>query len=457
MRGRLRRVAPLLPLVALLAAAVVVGVDRGGFFPSDTVELLDGVAAVDECLETGTRPCEKADKWPLLQYLPALAAKRLGASRGTTGEALVAINALAVLLLVGLAWLALAGRGRRLAVLAVLGLVAGPLWWYAGAGFAEPVAALFTCALVVAMTRGWSPALVAVCVFAAGISKETALPFLLALALIASRIPDAARAGRPARVAALLGGGLAALAANTGLNLFRYGQVHNAEYARSEWIVSGVGRRVEFFLAELVAPNAGLLWFWPVVSAVVLAVAVPAVRSRRAAVRSTLGIALVAAAIVATAASWWSPFGWHAYGARLLVPWVPAIFLLLLLAWAPEIDSVLRRLTGRRAAVVCVAVVAAAAPQLGIFLDNARPYDLFADATASCVALPADVYQRVRAGDDATQEVHNACTSERAWQVRPVLLDGYSALWGARLGWLALLALAVAGLFAAARRDPGTG
>jgi len=458
-----RRVALLIPLVLLVAAVPLHQVERGALFTSDTLQLLDGVAAADACLAAGEWRCERGvDKWPLLQYLPAIAMMRIGLDRADTAQGLVALNGLALALTFALAWGAAAKAGRAVAGVAVLAVLASPLLWYAGTGFAEALAAALTAAVVVALLRAWHPALVLVLVLLAGISKETAPPFLLAIGLVAVRLrraqglPDASL-GLPA----VFAGGVLAVVVNSAFNWFRYGQLFNEEYTRPGWVVSGMARRAEFFVAELVAPNGGLVWFWPVATAVLAVATVLAVRGLRSRPRADvaapmLGAIGVGLAVTASLAGWWSPFGWDAYASRLLVPWVPALVLLALAAYGAELRALAGRLVARPAGAVvaCLLLVAVTAPQLGAFLEPLAPLELFRKESPSCSALPADLYERVRAGDDAVQELHSACTSERAWNGELVLADGYAAFAGARIGFLPLLGAAVAGLVSLARREP---
>ena len=98
----------------MILLLVVLGVreyERGGAFSLDTIQLLDGVAATDACLHHGELRCRRGvNYWPPLQYLPALALKRVGASRVDTGNDLVYLNGIAILAVLLAAW----AVGRRL-------------------------------------------------------------------------------------------------------------------------------------------------------------------------------------------------------------------------------------------------------------------------------------------------------------------------------------------------------
>ena len=78
--------------------------------------------------------------------------------------------------------------------------------------------------------------------------------------------------------------------------------------------------------------EAGALW--ASFAAVLASVLVGSWRLRLA--KGPIGIVLVLAALTFGLSGWWAPFGWIAWGPRLLLPWIPACLLILLRAYPGE-------------------------------------------------------------------------------------------------------------------------
>jgi hypothetical protein len=137
-----------------------------------------------------------------------------------------------------------------------------------------------------------------------------------------------------------------------------------AMYARAYWgspfslaqadpfpAVSNFGGNAARGLAGLLAsPSRGLLVYSPIFIFVALAIR-PAWRSRR---RQPLFLALLAGAlaILVVTSKWTIWWGGHSYGYRLLIEMLPALILLLALAWE---DGVRERPARRAAFFACVA------------------------------------------------------------------------------------------------------
>src|SRR5205823_13296851 len=119
--------------------------------------------------------------FPILQYLPGLALKRLGAHEIDVARGLIWINGLAVLGMLALLVLLCRRRGASTATMALLLLVvlSGPLLWYAESGYSEALSAFLVLLAVTAVLLEWPPAAVAAGCLLAGITKETAPAFVL--------------------------------------------------------------------------------------------------------------------------------------------------------------------------------------------------------------------------------------------------------------------------------------
>ncbi len=459
------RVAALAPLVlaAALGALVMLLVARAPNVSGDSETLLQGSQTAQRCLAEGrftrcgvgvpilspTEIVSGVAPFPLLQYLVTVPLFALGATKPQvdTALALVSVAAfLATLALVALSARAVAGRWA--AALGALVVAAGPLLYYANSTFGEMTAAALTAAVVAAVLLRVPPWLLALAVLLAGVSKETAPPFLVAMGLIAVLAVDRRPLGalRP-QLVALGAGALGAVAANALFNVFRYGSPLNESYLLDEYTTSALGDRAVHFAALFVAPNGGLVPFWPLAALLVLAVpAVVAVRRGPPRPRLlALAVLAVVGALHVGLASWWAPFGWWAWGPRLTAPWVPALVLLSIALAAEPLRRVAGRLLTRRwaAVLVAVAVSLAALPHAAVALDAAVPIRLFGEQTdlGICTGKP---------------EAREPCLRHLAFE-RPSILREAAGTLRSPVGGLTVLLLAgsVAALVAVARVSAG--
>ena len=362
----------LIASLTLLVASLHVRTD--GTFTIDAVEVAEGTAVIEDCIADGVlSDCEersggRVGPFAPLKYIPAMALRLAGATEPGILAGMIVLNG--VLFAALLALLAVAGvraGGRSAAAALVLVAVTGPLLWYAHTAYGEVEATIAAELLVVSLWFRWHPGVAGLALFATVASKETAAPVGLALATVAVFWrPGERRLGRGE--AAWLGAGLVAgLALVGGFNLFRYDELRNREYLRPEFRIPGLGHKLEYFAAQFVAPNGGLVWFWPSACALLVV-------SARRAVRPALAGLAILCFLAAGLASWWAPFGWDGWGPRLLLPWVLPALTPAALAAAPAIAGLLERVARRGPALVLAAVAIAAAglPHLTVLVDSSR-------------------------------------------------------------------------------------
>lgn len=302
------------------------------------------------------------------------------------------------------------------------------------------------------------PAILAATLVGAGQTKETALPFLLILGtvlLLWSTLADR----RPARShwIGLAAGTVGSLALTGGFNWFRFGQLTNLVYADPIAHVPGFELKFKYAGSIWMAPNAGVIPFWPAIGVLLIAGLIVLWQSRTAAApdrRRVFGgvfaLAVVLAGLTAGYASWYAPFGWIAWGPRLMLLMLPAIVLAAFALLAPELDRLIAA-RGRLAALALGAAflitVLGALPQIGILHRSGVMGALFAPDATCPVQQPI--------GDDPGY--YYTCIFHWAWWKHWMLPDAAAGLTDTKLSalmgalWISVLGV----LAAAARTDRG--
>ncbi len=238
------------------------------------------------------------------------------------------------------------------------------------------------------------PALVGLAAFGAGLTKESGYVFVAALALVALLLARR-RGGCSVRRHIVFGGaGLGfAIAVGAGLNVIRYGTPRNAYYLDPGLRTTTVEKAFELGAGLFVAPNGGILAFWPLATILVaLLLAVPVVRALRGATSwreawPALALLAVVAGLTVGLAIWWAPFGWWAWGPRLSLPWVLPILLVAVAAFGSALSPLLARVLTPVAGLagVAILVVVAALPHVGLVWRPQTIGDFFFRAeTAAC-------------------------------------------------------------------------
>jgi hypothetical protein len=309
--------------------------------------------------------------------------------------------------------------GTEWAVVFAITIITGPLVVYSLLPWGEALAAFLTLAFTVAACQR-RPVWVFTLAVLAGITKETAFPFLLVLGLVCTR--SAADRFLPAArlLVPLVGGVLAGVAVNLLFNVFRFGTTTNIYYSAFSR-VPGLGRRLKYAVSLWFAPNVGVLWFWflaaLIVAGLVVATVVTVVRRHREPLVWLPPAVMVGLITVFTAglASWYSPFGWIAWGPRHMLPLLPS-FLLAGVWAAREPMTAGLRWTIQRAVpltAVTVVVVVLGFAQAGI-VWNRTPIEFPLVLDAACPALyPIEL---------TTPGYFYGCGLHEAWRLDPLSL-----------------------------------
>jgi hypothetical protein len=437
----------------------------------DTVALVHGAHTIAYCLSHGIHSyCDRLPRfvpgsasiiarhgivegavapYALLQYLPALLLTQLGMSDGHVYSAFSIISAASLCALVGLS-ATTAARTRRpwAAPAAALMVTTSPLIFYAWSTFGESLAALLIALFTVAALRRWPGWVLLLLGVLACLTKETVFPIVVVLGAVSLyATPVGSRPLVRGHWVGLACGAVLGIVVSADFDWFRYGQLTNYTYGHSFEQVPGAARRLGLSVALWIAPNGGVAWFWLLAAVGSLGIVVIAVvhtrrgpRFRRTAVPA-IGLVLVLLFLTGTLASWYAPFGWVAWGPRLMLPVLPSVLLIALVVYASDIERALRALLAGMVGRIAVAtvVILVALPQVNVLHANQVIGEPFL-TDATCPSPPSPT----------TTAYYYRCLDHYAWG-RPIAVAksfqafdntggvlfglAFAAAWG-RLVWL---------------------
>jgi hypothetical protein len=427
-RGRVGRTARRLRAVAFAGIGCVVGgvwwtVRASPSFHGDSANVVRGSANVVECLrhhrftgcdglvlsQHGADHLIHIHPYPLLQYVVGVPLQAGGLSQESTLHVLAVVSAVSLVAILFLSYRAVRRFAPPMwAPLVTVALLASPLLWYGKSAFGEELAAAVILAAVVGVLYEVPPGAIAALVALACITKETNPPFVLALTGICVLARTSTRDPLLRRRLVAIGVGTAVgITMNAGFNIFRYDSVRNTTYMRSGLIVRDFRVAGRLFAAQWFAPNGGLVWFWLLAPALLLTVAVSSWRRRRSTTWESVAAPFVALLLIAQVlllSTWWSPFGWFAWGPRLVLPLIPAMLVAVCVLGAPGATPTFARfLRGRGLVPAGVVVVALGLPQATAVFRGRAVSEFFASNTCHRGYYP--------------------CLYETAWSRRPWMLQ----------------------------------
>jgi hypothetical protein len=416
-------------------------------FEGDTNGVVWGSDAARSCLSHGPLTgCPGVYYFPLLQYLPAMALGAIGVGDRSILRVLAVISTLCLAGILVLAWRIVSRySGRGAAAIVVSVLAAGPLLWYARSTFGEMLAAFLMLLFAEAVLARRGPLAVGATLWLAGITKETALPFLLVLGAVALLAPIRGKLRLVrAQLWALGLGGVLVFATNAGFNLFRFDSIWNTWNLRPLYRVPGLDRKLQIAVAIWAAPNGGLLFFWSL--AVLLGVVTLAWAVRR---RDRAGpprwpawvLIGVGAWLTAGFASWYAPFGWNAWGPRLEMPWIPVLLVLATVLYPHRARAIAAWIgaTGARRVAAGLLVALVALPHVAALFGTDPLFRLFGPDRVCPVPV---VMEQVSVG------YAYGCLHHVAWAKTPVLADALRSLGGGTaFAFAVLLAISAVSAF----------
>ena len=397
----------------------------------DTGVLNQSVDFVIQCIQNKSLSCPGLVHFPLFQYISTFILRYfVGNSSEVALRNLVIINFWAFLGILGIALVLFGRRGQfRHGAFICLMILGSPLLWYTNTSFNEMTAAfvtlLYSVACIQYFTRLknpklWAPLLV-VSMVMAGITKEVALPFLwvIALTCLGERYVQQRRKLLKPLVMLTISSGII-LGLNAGFNVWRFGSPWNKTLLNPLFQVPTLEQQMIFFWSIWFSPNGGLVFFWPAFVSL-LGWIIWSFRAHRGITQQwhwlpLVGVGLVLLGLAYGFSKWFAPFGWVAWGTRLMYPWIPSLILLVVFFFKEEIDQMLA-VFGRKgfaSIVVLALLLLSAALQWGSLLSDEALNRFFAPNEA----CPKFAIARI----EVDANIFYQCMNGLLWSNRVLLL-----------------------------------
>jgi hypothetical protein len=146
------------------------------------------------------------------------------------------------------------------------------------------------------------------------------------------------------------------LATNAAFNFLRYGTVWNRQYLQPQSLVQDWSWRLHSCIALWAATNGGVAVFWPTLVIAMMGVIAAALRSRQSPLPVAI-LALFLGGLTVGLSGWFDPFGWWAWGPRLMLAWLPASLMILLRGYPDAFAKFVGQCVRRRAALAITALI----------------------------------------------------------------------------------------------------
>ncbi len=384
----------LVPAALALACVVVHMAFRHPFHSGDSGVVARSARPIVACLKAGQfRACPNVSYFPPAQLLVgALAAW----ATFNDDEVYALLGEVNLALFAWVLWATarfLRERAPGREWLGLVFLVGSYALNYAVTSFGEMVGVALGVAMVVAAQRGQAVR-AGLAALALGLTKDVAAPLAVALGVAALPIlaDETWRAWlrRSWRSVGLVTGlALAGGGASLAFNVFRYGTITNTYLLDGKLRVHTVAQQALHVVAIFFSPAGGLVVVAPLGLVALVVAAVRGARAWRTPASVQRWWPLVFTVLVSVGlATWFTPLGWWAWGARLSLPWlVPAVVLALAVAPPGALEGRWRWavLGVTPLAVLNAAHLAAPEPMFRYFEQHICSQELGSDAFFACI------------------------------------------------------------------------
>lgn len=401
----------------------------------DSIALIQGSKKAINCIVSATLincNASSADTtvithFPLSQHIPSFLMTFINVSLDHQLLVFSLINIISFIFIILLMFCTLIRiSGPTIAYFQLLILITGPLAWYAYSTFGEMLAAFLISLFTIAVLLRCHWFIIAVTLMIAGFTKETAIPFLLIIGVLSLFIsPQYKDDTKRKPIIGMIVGTLLTLLFSFLFNIFKYGSVINEEYNRQLAInPPNIGQVLQNFVGLILAPSGGIVEFWPIAASVILIgiiIGITSLMKRRYYQQWLPGVTVfvVLLFMIVGFSLWAFPFGWVAWGPRFIIPWIPTLVLMLLIAYKNQVKNIIYIITRGKREIICATIIIGALtlPQVGVLM-NTQSINKFFSPDAVC--------QQVTTVDMGAY--YYKCINYLAWNKKPIMIESISGL-----------------------------
>ena len=394
----------------------------------DTVALSQSARALVACLENGQfKGCAGTNQFGLPQHIPAMFLAWKGLDDTSIVFILSCLNVLALGILARIIYKSVA-ISPIAKVLIGMTLIIGPIIAYGPYSFGEAISTLAYVGLAVAIFERKYYRLVFFMVLAVT-SRETAF---VSIALLTGSILvfDSTRSRQELRqmFLAVYGSMLLGIVCLFSFNIWKFNTWKNLPHMDPVLRTPGLKLKIESAIGIFLSPNGGLVPYWFLGAVAALGIPLWGLMNRRLNPRKRFGFLLLISGFLAQVAilsSWYAPYGWVAWGPRLIVPTTAmgATICLVIISQGEEVLRNFGRFKLLRLPIGVLGIVALI-PTVGFLENPTRTMSWFAGGNDVVCPTPAII--------QLDQAYYFKCLIHGSWKMNPSLwyqgLSSFSGL-----------------------------
>jgi len=393
----------------------------------DTVALSQSARSLVSCLENGQfRGCAGTNQFGLPQHIPAMFLAWKGLDDTSIVFVLSCLNVLALVVLARIIYKSAAISVITKTFIAIT-LFIGPIIAYGPYSFGEAISTLAYVGLVIAILDKKFFRLIFFMVLAVT-SRETAF-VSIALLTAAILIFDSKKSRREIRElsSVIYGSMLLGITFLLSFNIWKFNTWKNLPHMDPVLRTPGLKLKIESAIGIFLSPNGGLVPYWFLGAVAALGIPLWGLMNRRLSTRKRFGFLLLISgslAQVAILSSWYAPYGWVAWGPRLIVPTTAmgATICLVIIFQDDEVVRNFHRFKLLRLPVGVLGIVTLI-PTVGFLQDPPRTMSWFAGGNDAVCPTPAII--------QLDQAYYFKCLIHGSWKMNPSLwYQGLSSFTG---------------------------
>jgi hypothetical protein len=393
----------------------------------DTVALSQSARSLVSCFENGQfRGCAGTNQFGLPQHIPAMFLAWKGLDDTSIVFVLSCLNVLALVVLARMIYKSVAISVITKTFIGIT-LFIGPTIAYGPYSFGEAISTLAYVGLVIAILEKNYFRLIFFMVLAVT-SRETAF---VSIALLTAAILffDSKKSRREIREVAsvIYGSMLLGIVFLFSFNIWKFNTWKNLPHMDPVLRTPGLKLKIESAIGIFLSPNGGLVPYWFLGAVAALGIPLWGIMNRGLSARKRFGFLLLISGFLAQVAilsSWYAPYGWVAWGPRLIVP-TTAMGATICLVIIFQDQEVLRNFG--RFKLLCFPIgvlgIVTLVPTVGFLQNPSRTMSWFAGGNDEVCPTPAII--------QLDQAYYFKCLIHGSWKMDPSLwYQGLSSFTG---------------------------